>query len=214
MCCSAGSQADHRVRAGDREHQSNGRIVIPGLRRPPGRGCLVAIRAAKGDRRGSGLGTRGSGLGARGSGRSRPDTKVTEWTGHIGNRSDGIGGGMPWKETCAVDQRVALLADWVRGEWTMTELAARYGISRKTAYKWIGAVRGGGCEWPDASGREPPAHPGRAIAGRAARGDSRAAAGASALGPAETRARSCGSGSPTGRGRPRARWARCCVGRA
>ena len=44
---------------------------------------------------------------------------------------------MPWKETCAVDQRVALIADWLRHEWTMTELAARYGISRKTAYKWV-----------------------------------------------------------------------------
>src|SRR3954471_2293218 len=49
----------------------------------------------------------------------------------------GIGGWMPWKETCAVDQRVALIADWLRHEWTMTELAARYGISRKTAYKWV-----------------------------------------------------------------------------
>lgn len=44
---------------------------------------------------------------------------------------------MPWKETCAMDQRVALVADWLRDEWTMTELARRYGISRKTAYKWI-----------------------------------------------------------------------------
>src|SRR5688500_14298061 len=45
---------------------------------------------------------------------------------------------MPWKETCSMDQRVALLADWLRDEWTMTELATRYGISRKTAYKWVG----------------------------------------------------------------------------
>lgn len=36
-----------------------------------------------------------------------------------------------------MDQRVAFLADWLRAEWTMTELAARYGISRKTAYKWV-----------------------------------------------------------------------------
>src|SRR3954447_21303170 len=79
--------------------------------------------------------------GARGWARSRPDTKVTEWTGHIGNRSDGR---MPWKETCAVDQRVALLADWLRKEWTMTELAARYAISRKTAYKWVGRYEADG----------------------------------------------------------------------
>lgn len=36
-----------------------------------------------------------------------------------------------------MDQRVALIADWLRDEWTMTELAERYQISRKTAYKWI-----------------------------------------------------------------------------
>jgi len=44
---------------------------------------------------------------------------------------------MPWKATCPMDERVALLADWLRGEWTPTELAARYTISRKTVYKWV-----------------------------------------------------------------------------
>jgi putative transposase len=36
-----------------------------------------------------------------------------------------------------MDQRVAFIAEWLRDEWTMTELAERYGISRKTAYKWV-----------------------------------------------------------------------------
>jgi len=36
-----------------------------------------------------------------------------------------------------MDQRVAFIADWLRDEWTMTELAERYLISRKTAYKWV-----------------------------------------------------------------------------
>lgn len=44
---------------------------------------------------------------------------------------------MPWKETCPMDQRVAFIAEWLREDWTMTELAVRYGISRKTAYKWV-----------------------------------------------------------------------------
>src|SRR6266498_5157502 len=44
---------------------------------------------------------------------------------------------MPWKETCLMDQRLAFIAEWLRDEWTMTELAARYRISRKTAYKWV-----------------------------------------------------------------------------
>ena len=44
---------------------------------------------------------------------------------------------MPWKETYPMDQRVAFIADWLRDEWTMTELAERYQISRKTCYKWV-----------------------------------------------------------------------------
>ena len=44
---------------------------------------------------------------------------------------------MPWKETCPMDQRVAFIADWLRDEWPMTELAERYQISRKTGYKWV-----------------------------------------------------------------------------
>lgn len=36
-----------------------------------------------------------------------------------------------------MDQRVACVADWLRHEWTMTELAERYAISRKTGYKWL-----------------------------------------------------------------------------
>lgn len=37
-----------------------------------------------------------------------------------------------------MDQRMALVADWLSGAWTITELAQRYSISRKTAHKWIG----------------------------------------------------------------------------
>lgn len=36
-----------------------------------------------------------------------------------------------------MDQRVAFITEWLRDEWTMTELAERYRISRKTAYKWV-----------------------------------------------------------------------------
>ena len=40
-----------------------------------------------------------------------------------------------------MDQRVAFIADWLRDEFDMTELAHRYGISRKTAYKWVERYR-------------------------------------------------------------------------
>lgn len=73
---------------------------------------------------------------------------------------------MPWKETCAVDQRVALLADWLRHEWTMTELAARYGITRKTAYKWVGRYEADGAVGLVERSRAP-MHPGRAIGAEA-----------------------------------------------
>ena len=70
---------------------------------------------------------------------------------------------MPWKETCAVDQRVALLADWLRDEWTMTELARRYAISRKTAYKWVDRYEAEGAAGLEERSRAA-THPGRAIA--------------------------------------------------
>jgi putative transposase len=44
---------------------------------------------------------------------------------------------MPWQETLLMDQRVQFIADYQRDEFEVAELARRYGISRKTAYKWI-----------------------------------------------------------------------------
>jgi putative transposase len=45
---------------------------------------------------------------------------------------------MPWRETLLMDQRVQFIADYQRDVFDVAELARRYGISRKTAYKWIG----------------------------------------------------------------------------
>src|SRR4051794_35073576 len=44
---------------------------------------------------------------------------------------------MPWQESCAMDQRVALISDWRTGHFGKVELADRYGISRKAVYKWL-----------------------------------------------------------------------------
>ena len=44
---------------------------------------------------------------------------------------------MPWLETSSVEQRERFIADERRGFYTRTELCARYGISRKTGYKWL-----------------------------------------------------------------------------
>ena len=43
---------------------------------------------------------------------------------------------MPWRERCAMDERVSFIADWLVGDETMTELCGRYAVSRKTGYKW------------------------------------------------------------------------------
>jgi transposase InsO family protein len=44
---------------------------------------------------------------------------------------------MPWLETIAVEQREAFLRDRALDVYSVTELCARYGISRKTGYKWL-----------------------------------------------------------------------------
>lgn len=51
---------------------------------------------------------------------------------------------MPWKETRPMDERSRLIASYETGVFTVTELCLQYGISRKTAYKWIGRFHEGG----------------------------------------------------------------------
>jgi transposase InsO family protein len=48
---------------------------------------------------------------------------------------------MPWKETSSMKERRHLYTLWLKGEETVAELARRFGVSRKTAYKWL--MRGG-----------------------------------------------------------------------
>jgi hypothetical protein len=43
---------------------------------------------------------------------------------------------MPWLETSPMDQRMQFIVDYQRGLHSVTELADRFSISRKTAYKW------------------------------------------------------------------------------
>lgn len=44
---------------------------------------------------------------------------------------------MPWSETSPMDQKTQFIADYLRGSLSVTECCELYGISRKTAYKWI-----------------------------------------------------------------------------
>ncbi|MFN2435441.1 MAG: helix-turn-helix domain-containing protein, partial [Nitrososphaeraceae archaeon] len=43
---------------------------------------------------------------------------------------------MPWQETSFMDQRAQFIADYQRDVFEVADLARRFGISRKTAYKW------------------------------------------------------------------------------
>ena len=44
---------------------------------------------------------------------------------------------MPWNETTPMDQKMQFIADYLRGELSMTELCELYGIARKTGHKFV-----------------------------------------------------------------------------
>lgn len=44
---------------------------------------------------------------------------------------------MPWKETGPVLERKRFIDDYLSGFYTITELAARYGVSRRVLHKWL-----------------------------------------------------------------------------
>lgn len=51
---------------------------------------------------------------------------------------------MAWKETCAVDERMRLVLAVELGEESMAALCRRFGVSRRTGYKWLGRYRESG----------------------------------------------------------------------
>lgn len=44
---------------------------------------------------------------------------------------------MPWQEMSVMDQRTRMVRKWESGLYTPTELAAEFGVSRPTVYKWL-----------------------------------------------------------------------------
>jgi putative transposase len=44
---------------------------------------------------------------------------------------------MPWKETCAMDERMRFVVAASEDDCVMTELCEQFGISRTTGYKWL-----------------------------------------------------------------------------
>ena len=51
---------------------------------------------------------------------------------------------MPWREMSPMDYREQLALEYLAEGLTMTQLAAQYGVSRKTAYKWVARFQAAG----------------------------------------------------------------------
>jgi transposase len=62
---------------------------------------------------------------------------------------------MPWKETGPMLERVRFVGAARRGELTMAELCAVFGISRKTGYKWLERFEQHGVEGLHEQSRRP-----------------------------------------------------------
>ena len=44
---------------------------------------------------------------------------------------------MPWRQSGPMDERWQFVRDAQRDRFTMSELCARYGVSRRIGYKWL-----------------------------------------------------------------------------
>ena len=51
---------------------------------------------------------------------------------------------MPWREVCPMDEKVRLIGELLAKEESVTAVCEQFGISRKSAYKWLGRYRAQG----------------------------------------------------------------------
>jgi putative transposase len=61
---------------------------------------------------------------------------------------------MPWRETDAMEQRIQFIRDWLARTRSVSDLSALYGVSRKSAYKWIERYLKDGPDWAMERGHE------------------------------------------------------------
>ncbi len=66
---------------------------------------------------------------------------------------------MPWKETCAMDQKIQMIGDYLSQEYTITQLSEMYEVSRKTIYKWSRRYQAEGTSGLWEQSRAPLSHP-------------------------------------------------------
>ncbi len=75
---------------------------------------------------------------------------------------------MPWMETRVSDERMKFIVEYECEEASMAELCRRYGISRKTGYKWLARWQAEGPGGLSDRSRAPHHHPNRVPAGQVA----------------------------------------------
>jgi transposase InsO family protein len=66
---------------------------------------------------------------------------------------------MPWREMSPMEQRLEFIREYESELLTMAELAGQYGISRKTAYKWLARYQAEGVSGLVDRSRRPRVHP-------------------------------------------------------
>src|SRR4051812_39637389 len=66
---------------------------------------------------------------------------------------------MPWKETCAMEERKRFVLDWFSGSYTKTQLCEAYGISRPSGDKWIARALAEGVDGLAERSRAAHSHP-------------------------------------------------------
>ena len=73
------------------------------------------------------------------------------------------GNPLPWQETSPMKERMQFIREHQRGEESVASLCRRFGISRKTGYKWLHRYDGDGGSAEDLAdrSRRPRSHPTR-----------------------------------------------------
>lgn len=66
---------------------------------------------------------------------------------------------MPWRETCAMEERMKFVCEYLDGDVWMAALCRDYGVSRKTGYKWLARYRAEGLLGLRDRSRAPHGHP-------------------------------------------------------
>src|SRR6476660_1671502 len=70
---------------------------------------------------------------------------------------------MAWKETCAVEERFRFIQETRQRDWSFADLCRRYGVSRKTGYKWLDRYERVGLKGLEDQSRAPLRHPNEVI---------------------------------------------------